>query len=59
MTITRMGGELVDMWHNVLVAARTLASSREGHRAGTLAPQCHRLDESHLEDCIRSGAFDP
>lgn len=59
MTITRMGGELVDMGHNVLVGARSLASLREGHRAGALAPPRHRLDESHLEDCIRSGAFDP
>ena len=59
MTITRMGDELVDMGHNVLVGARFLASLREEHRAGALAPQRHRLDESHLEDCIRSRAFYP
>ena len=28
MTITRMGDELVDMGHNVLVGARSLASSK-------------------------------
>ena len=42
MTITRMGDELVDMGHNVLVGARSLASLREGAsgwRARAAAPQ--------------------
>ena len=41
MTITRMGDELVDMGHNVLVGARSLASLREGAsgwRARAAAP---------------------
>ena len=41
VTITRMGDELVDMGHNVLVGARSLASLREGAsgwRARVAAP---------------------
>lgn len=59
MTITRMGDELVDMGHNVLVGARSLASLREGHRAGALAPPRFKRDHPHREDCTSSGAFNP
>ena len=41
LTMTRMGDELVDMGHNVLVGARSLASLREGAsgwRARAAAP---------------------
>ena len=41
--------------HNVLVAARSLASSREDACARTPAPQRLRLDQPHREDCTSSG----
>lgn len=42
-----------------LLRRGSLRRDHDGALAQPCAPQRHRLDESHLEDCIRSGAFDP
>lgn len=59
LTMTRMSDELVDMGYDVLVGARSQASSREGvscRRARAAAPE---RDEHHREHSTREGVLHP